>query len=415
MKTVLFIPVGLGLAHAGRLIMIARRLKKERMNIIFGAGTDAIDLMRREHFKYEVIPEFPKEIYEKNLKNNNPFVYTQKIIEEFVRAELNLYRKVKPDLIVYDARFTARISAEIAGIKTISICNANMTPYYDFSKIKFPINTLLSKFISKKMLSILNRKYGQEFMKKVGPKIVQAVLIVEMIRMSPALLKLGYRLKRGAYQLLLGDVTLLTDIPEYRPVVGLPKNVKMIGPIFWDGGKILPKWSEILRNKKNIIYVTAGGTGDRRVFIKILEYLRESNYTVVATTGNTLAQNSVNVKYPDLYLTDYLHGDFILPKSKLIIFPGGNATCYQALSFGVPQILTPLHIDQEDNANQLERLGTGIMINPYTELTSRKLLKTITEVMSDNSYKRNSIAIQNILKKYNGPERAVNEIKKLIS
>src|SRR3990172_2225096 len=154
MKTVLFLPIGLGLAHVGRLIMIARELKKSGARVVFGAGSHAIPLMKREKLQFIEIPEFPKETYDNKMKNNNPFVYTRKIIEEFVKAEINLYSKIKPDLVVYDARFTAKISAEIVGVKTVSVANANMTPYYDFSKVKFPFNTVLGKFIPERMISV---------------------------------------------------------------------------------------------------------------------------------------------------------------------------------------------------------------------------------------------------------------------
>ena len=404
-------PFGLGLAHCGRLIMIARETKKTGANIFFGAGTDAISLLKNEGMPYEEIPEFPKKIYDKKMKNSNPFVYTRKIINEFVTAELELYRRVRPDIIVYDARFTAKISAEIAGIPTVSIANANLTPYYDFSLVKFPFNTLFSKFMPEKMVRLLNKNYGQKLMRQIGPKIIQAVLIAEMVKLSPSMIKLGYKIGKNPFQLLLGDMTLLTDIPTFRPVKELPANVKIIGPIFWDGGSKLPDWADKINNNTDLIYVSAGGTGDKKLFRKILQYLKKTDLTIVATTGNTLKPEEVNVSYKNLFISDYLPGEFILKKAKLIIFPGGNATCYQSLSFGVPQILTPLHLDQEDNANQLERLGTGIMINPYTDLNEDNLIAAIDRIMTNRRYKQNSVKLSNVLKTYNGAKLASDIIK----
>lgn len=415
MKTVVFMPIGLGLAHCGRLIMIARELKKSGVNIIFGAGTDAISLLKREGMQFLEIPEFTKDVYDKKMKNSNPFVYTSEIIEEFVTAELNLYRKIKPDLIVYDARFTAKISAEIAGIRTVSVVNANMTPYYDFSKVKFPFNTLFAKFLPEQMIRLLNKNYGQKLMRQIGPKIIQAILIGAMINLFPTLIKLGYKIGKNPYQLILGDITLLTDIPEYRPMKKLPANVKAVGPIFWDGGCKLPTWTEKVKKNKNIIYITAGGTGDKNIFIKLLKYLEKSGYTIIATTGNTLNPEEVKVKYPNLFVTDYLPGEFILSRAKIIIFPGGNSSCYQALNFGVPQVLIPMHVDQEDNANQLERLGTGIMVNPYNGLVKDRLLNTISRIMTNKTYKQNAERMQKILKAYNGPVHAAKIINNLLN
>ena len=206
-------------------------------------------------------------------------------------------------------------------------------------------------------------------------------------------------------------MTLLTDIPTFRPVKELPANVKIIGPIFWDGGSKLPDWADKINNNTDLIYVSAGGTGDKKLFRKILQYLKKTDLTIVATTGNTLKPEEVNVSYKNLFISDYLPGEFILKKAKLIIFPGGNATCYQSLSFGVPQILTPLHLDQEDNANQLERLGTGIMINPYTDLNEDNLIAAIDRIMTNRRYKQNSVKLSNVLKTYNGAKLASDIIK----
>lgn len=413
MKTVLLIPAGIGIAHTGRLVMIARELRKNNVRVLFGAGSDAIPLLKKENFDYLELPEFPKSIYNKKLKHNNLFVYSREIIEKFVLAELDCYNKVKPDAVVYDMRVTARISAEIAGIPVVSITNINLTPYYDFSKVKFTVNTLLEKYIPENMLGLINRKYGIEFVRRLGPIVFQAVLIMEMIKLSPILIKLGYKIKKDPYQLILGDLTLLSDIPEYRPVTKLPEAVKMIGPIFWDGGNKFPILTDKFRNSNEIIYVTAGGTGDKNLFIKILGYLAGLNQIIVATTGNTLKANEVKIKRKNLLVTDYLPGEYILPKSSLAIFPGGNATCYQVLSFGVPQILTPLHIDQEDNANQLERLGSGKII-PINKLDRKLLLKTIEDINKDYSYKENAEKLKNILRKYNGPKTAADNIQEFL-
>ena len=415
MKTVLFLPVGLGLAHSGRLIMIANELRKKRVNVVFGAGSDAIPLLKREDFQFETIPEFSREIIKNKVNKNNPFFFTRKIIETFVEAELELYKKVKPDLIVFDLRPSARISAEIAGIKKVSICNANFTPYYDFTKIRFPASTFLVKFLSSRMFVLINRKYGQKFLNKVGPKILQAILMIETIRMTPSLIRFGYKLKKDPYQFFLGDITLMTDIPEFRPIKSLPDNVKMIGPVFWNGGSKLPIWKGELDRKDPIVYVSASGTGDKKLFVKILEFLKDSKYTIVATTGNTLKPSEVKLRYSKLYLTDYLPGEFIMKRAKVIIFPGGNASCYQALSYGVPQILTPLHIDQEDNSNQLERLGTGIIINPYNGFNRNNLLEALNKISADNSYKENALKLKKVMGGYNGPETAAKIIKNFIS
>ena len=72
MKKVLFMPAGIGLAHVGRLVSIAKELKNNNVEIVFGSGSDATALIKREGFTSHPIYEFSREIYDKKIKKNGP-------------------------------------------------------------------------------------------------------------------------------------------------------------------------------------------------------------------------------------------------------------------------------------------------------------------------------------------------------
>lgn len=412
MARILFLPIGLGLAHMGRSIVIAKEVEKLGEEIFFGAGGDASSIFTIEKIPYYPLPEFKHADYEQKIKHNNPFVYTRKLAEKFILSELKLYDKLKPDLVVYDLRITAKISAQIAHIPSVAINNTDATPYYDFSKIKIPIDTIVTKYLPCWLHSLFKKRYSQKFLQYLAPNLLIAVMMFETLRLSPVLLKFKYNFSRNPYQFLLGDLTLLLDIPEYRPVKKLPDTVKLVGPVFWNGTAKKPPWHKEIEDGKNIIYVTASGTGDKEIFMKTLAYLNNTNYIVVATTGNTLSPDEVKISYPGLFATDFLPGDWVMPKAKLMIFPGGNSTAYQALSYGIPQICTPFHFNQEDNANQLERLETGIIVNPYSNFNKDVLLNAIEKVIRDKKYQINAQKLKKILASYNGAKKAAEEIVK---
>lgn len=414
MAKILILPVGVGLAHVGRSIMVAKELTKRGVEVVFGIGSEGIEIVKKEKLPYFPLPEFDRSAYDKKVKNNNPFIYSKKLIEKFILSELNLYKDLKPDIVVFDTRVTAKVSAQIAKIPSVSLQNADATAYYDFSKIKVPVFTLLTKYLPKRISSLLNKDYSNKLLQHIGPRVLPSIMVLEMLKFSPTLLRFGYRFNKDPYQLLSGDLTLLLDIPEYRPIKPLPENIKIVGPVFWQGSTKLPSWSDKIKNKKDIIYVTAGGTGDKEIFIKTLTYLQDTNFTVIATVGNTLKISEVKLSSKKLFITDFLPGDWIMRRAKLIIFPGGNCTAYQALSYGVPQICIPLHIDQEDNGNQLERLGTGIIVNPYINFNREKLLTAVRKIMVDKTYKANALKLQKVLSSYHGAETAAEEIIKFM-
>ena len=414
-KRVLFLPIGVGLAHTGRLIMIARELRNLNTEVMFGAGSDAVALLKKENLPYVGISEFTREIYDKKVKKNNFFVYNRHNFSEFVKDELSVYKKVKADLVVFDTRISVKVSTSIAGIPCVSVVNADATGYYDIEKVDFPVQTTLGRYLPPEVISLLNKGFGKRFLNQIGNRAVPAMMIAALIKISPALIKLGYKFKKDPYQFFMGDLTLLADIPAFRPIKALPQNVKLVGPIFWDGGGKLPSWKDKINNNKEIIYVSASGTGDKETFLAILKYLKDTGYTVVATTGNTLKPSEVKNKYRNLFVTDYLPGSFILPRSKLIIFPGGNATCYQALSYGVVQICTPFHVDQEDNANRLERLQTGLVINPFKNFMRNNFLHAVNKVLHDGLYRRNAAKMKKLILKYDGKKKAARIIKRYVN
>lgn len=406
----LFFPAGIGLAHTGRLVMVARELQKKGIAVIFGAGEDALNLLEKEKLPYRLLPEFKREMYERTIKNNNWNIYTTSIIERFVKAEIDLINKVKPDLIVSDLRITAKISSKIAKIPLISVANVNATRYYDFSRIKIPYKSYLGNLLPVKVVELLDKERGQKILKRLAPNVVRAIFLKLYLKFNLVMAKHHLKPLIDPYDLAMGDLTILADIPEFRPFKDLPENVKIVGPIFWDGVKKLPSWAKKIRGLSNIVYVTASGTGDKEIFLKILEYLKDSGMTIVATTGNTLKPKDVDITYSNLYVTDYLPGKFVMSRAKLIIFPGGNATAYQSLKYGVPQIGTPLHIDQEDNMNQLVRLGTGILLNPRKDFSREILLSAIDKIMKNKHYKENTQKIRSEMRKYHGTRQAAEEI-----
>lgn len=410
MAKVLFLPVGIGLAHTGRCIMIAHELEKLGIKVIFGAGGEAPEILKKEQLPYQILPEFRRDAYEKIVKDNNWNIYTTSVIDSFVKAEVSLIKKEKPDLIVSDTRITAKISSKMTRITQIAVNNVDVTKYYDFDKIKIPHKSFFRKVLPRKVDEFLDKERGQRVLKRLAPRVVRTLFLRTLLKFNFVMAKYHLKPLLDPYDMALGDLTLLADIPQFRPVKKLPPNIKMVGPIFWEGFATLPSWAKEIDNNKNIIYVTASGTGDKEVFIRVLKYFQNTSYTIVATTGNTLTPDEVDFRYPKLFITDFIPGKWIMRIAKLIIFPGGNATSYQALKYGVPQIGIPLHLDQEDNLNQLERLGTGVTLFPDKNLNRKNLLETVDKILKDKTYRENARKISLILGNYNGARKAAFEI-----
>jgi len=419
-KKILFMPLGIGIAHVGRTLMLAREWRRRGHEIFFAAGKAVSPLIEKEGIINFTLPEIPPKENIKRIRRLKPNFYTKAVIKKFLNAELKLYKKIKPDLVIADTRVTAKISTKIAKIPLITINNTNATKYYDFTRARFPIPIFfLNEFIHSTLLYPLEKEWMQKkVLSRVGPPIVEAFLVRQLMTFNLVMQQYDLGPIKSLYSLLKGDLTLLADVPFFRPTKKLPSDVKLVGPLSWQPPMELPEWKADLENlsesKKPIVYITAAGTGDGKIVRKTIESLSEFPATIVVTTGNAMSLKSLrNISKEDIYITDYLPGDWIMQKARAVVFFGGNSTVYQALINGVPQIILPLHLDQQDNANQLERLGTGIAINP-NRFDEKALIEKLSLVIYHKGFKKKSEKYKNLLKKWNGPVTAANEVEKFL-
>lgn len=77
----------------------------------------------------------------------------------------------------------------------------------------------------------------------------------------------------------------------------------------------------------------------------------------------------------------YLPLSKVLPKASAFIHHGGIGSCAQALSAGVPQLITAMAFDQHDNGRRIEGLGLGqwVDIKRYHKKRAEKLLSDLLQ------------------------------------
>lgn len=413
-KRVLFLPSGIGLAHVGRSCVVAKELQKRGFDVYFGVGRHGSVVLEIEKMPFTIIPEITVTTFNKSFVRLNPSIISIKMMEKFVKKELELYRTYKPDMVIADTRPSTKISTQVAHIPLIAMINVNATPFYDFNKSKVKLPYYWSKSIPTVINSLLEKEPSQKALAKIAPYFLKAISAGQLLNYNLVMVRYGQKPLSNVLKFLLGDMTLLLDLPEYRTVKNIQSNISMVGPIYWEGIRKKPKWANQV-NDKTTIYVTASGTGNKKVFQKIIDFLSNEPFQVIATVGNTCTINQIKFpKREDFFITDFLPGEWIMKKADVIIFPGGSATSYQALSYGLPQIGLPINIDQEDSMNQLVRLKTAICINPYNGFTKEKILVAIKKILKNNTYKNNARKLQTIISKSHSVKKAGDVIENFI-
>ena len=116
MAKILFLPYAEQLGSTYPLIDLAKHFAEKGDDVVFAGQGQFMKLVKASGYATESLIEVPYQIYDKHLSKGSGAFHTYQTAKNHVKAELELYQKVKPDLIICQNRPTSRLSAEIANI-----------------------------------------------------------------------------------------------------------------------------------------------------------------------------------------------------------------------------------------------------------------------------------------------------------
>ena len=395
---ILVLPYTHTLSHLSRPLEISKYLKAKGHDIHFAGNSQKIDFIKAEDFELHPLFEPNPITLFGNIRKGKIKFIENNIVIKMIDQDLDLFKSIRPDIIISDGRFSAMISAQLAGIKHISIVNASSTafrsiPYIPFIKA-IDINVETDKNICKKIFARFNLAV-EKFIFNNTMSIFQKISSEKRLKT-----------KVTATNCLCGtDLTLIADMPDFFPTRNLPSNYIYIGPITWKSptSQRLPAWWPVKKNRKKLVYITMGTTGESGLFQKIYNTLKHiDNIIIVITTGN---QSDNILSIPEkIYVTDFMDGDAIMDLCDLVICHGGNGTIYQALSHAVPIIGIPTIPDQNFNMRRVESLNLGHRISMKSALEQpENIIKAIENIeRNKKAYTASLTEIRQVLSKMNG-------------
>jgi UDP:flavonoid glycosyltransferase YjiC (YdhE family) len=401
---ILVLPYTHTLSHISRPLLVAKELRERGHKIVFAGESPKIKFIQQEGF--EVMPFYepdPEMLYGNIRKGKLRFVNDTEI-ERMIEADLDLYKKTKPDVVLTDGRFTAPISTHIAGLKHVAIVNVSSTEYRALPYIPF-FEWIPPWFIRK------NTKIWKT-LDEINLNIEMLVFDHVMSIFKKLCSKYGMQKMITATNCLTGkDITLLADIPEYFPTKNLPEDYHYIGPLTWKSNIPSPLWWPPQKDGKPFIYISMGTTGIGDFFHKIYELIKTSDLTAIITTGEQVSGlDTIDRK---IYIEVFADGDLIMEECDLVVCHGGNGTIYQALQHGKPVIGTPTIPDQKFNMRRVEALGVGKMLS-WREFydNPKTLIDLISFVTKEKSFYQNASRLKDILKTYDAAKTAPDIIEK---
>ncbi len=396
-KKILVMPDGNWLSHTSRPFEIAKELREFGHEVVFASDGQYMKLPQEAGFQVLPIKTIDPDRVLKCSRNGRVNWFDYELIKACVKAELELFGQVKPDLILTDFRLPLSTSCELAGIPLAVILNASWTNYYSV-KTKAPEHLKITQVLGKRLTTLF------------VPWIKKLIVSFDSRPFNKFRREKGLAPRKNIWDVWQGDLNLIVDIPEYGPTENLPKKFHYIGPVVWEPALESPKWLETLEPDKPTIYFTMGSTGYARFFEQIIKIFGNSKYQCIMTTAGMVELSNI----PDnFYVVDYAPGSEIMEKSDLVVCQGGNGTIYQAMTAGLPIIGIPTMHDQEFNLDRVEDLGVGIHLSELKFRPSH-LVEAVEKIFSQENYKKNALQYKNILAGYNGPKTGAELISNFL-
>ena len=375
------------LAHVTRPLVLANSLDRSRYEIFLATGKKYRYLLENSGHSLHTIPTLSSRIFLDRLAKGKP-VHTKDELKASVKADLELFSELSPDLVFGDFRLSLGISARLAEIPYAALTNAHWSPY---STLSFPLP-------EHPLVNIFGVKISRFFL-----KILQPVIFKYHATSFNSLCKASGldSLKNLRDVYTCGDWTLYLDLPALAPTSNIPDNHFYLGPVLWSPDIPLPEWWNDITKDKPILYVTLGSSGDIRFMDVIIDTLGRMPVTAIVASAGRFESSHL----PDnIFAEKYLPGLEASKIASLVVCSGGTATTYQALSYGVPVMGIPSNADQYLSMEAIVKQEAGLLIRSGS-VTGRNIRKGIETILENAEYKQNANKLRNEMLLYNAPER----------
>lgn len=312
-----------------------------------------------------------------------------------VAAEAAFFRRHGVRMAVIGFTLTAYLSTRVAGIPLAASHGASYIPPV-FERGLAPVPTTMPIPGTEWLPDWLKRRIANGG----APRMTDPVRFLNDVAAE-----LGVEPVPTLAALMLGDLTLVTDVPE---VLGIPAaelqawrparpaayrpgtRLVCTGPLFARLDLPVPAAVERLLDGARPTALVVLSSAPRALLRAAVARVRAAGVRVIV--GATL-HDFGPVDDPDVVVAGLLPNHRVMPRVDLAVTMGGQGTVQTAMASGTPVIGIPLHPEQELNVDLAARHGAGLAIAPRHVDTPR-LTAMVRRVLDDPSFAAGAAKVQ---------------------
>ncbi|HKZ94432.1 MAG TPA: glycosyltransferase [Candidatus Bathyarchaeia archaeon] len=370
----------LGLGHVTRLIALGKKLSERGHELHFFSGGTAYQLLRKEF--ENVYPCTPVAWYETahgviasasvlNILLPLPFFNHEKgrlkIKSSSAAETIQRYydlrrqiRKIKPDLLISDGDMHALRLAHRWRIPSVYVTNI-IRPSYSFSPFLIPGERFTERYVKKCTRIIV-------------PDNPSPYTICE------------HNLGNLTAMRLNDKVDFAGSFIDLTPVKGSEERIfaPISGPL-GTRAQLTQTILPVLQKLKTKSIISLGQPGKK----------------ITKTVGNCEVHTWLTPEQRRKCMAD----------SKLILFSGGHATCFETIKHVKPSVIVPTQPEQMGNGKKLQELECSVLVKNKKELVSA--LKDIESNIK--AYKQSVQRLSTFSRRFNGLNEATKVIENTLS
>ncbi|MEH2319341.1 glycosyltransferase [Nostoc sp.] len=196
----------------------------------------------------------------------------------------------------------------------------------------------------------------------------------------------------------------------------LPQWFHFTGPYHSPTGREIPDFPNEKLTGQPLIYASMGTVQNRLlgVFKSIAEACNDLDAQLVISLGGSATPEALGSLPGNPLVVGYAPQLALLQKATLTITHAGMNTTLESLNNGVPMVAIPVANDQPGIAARVAWAGAGEAI-PLSSVNVPKLRTAIQKVLTEDSYKKNAIRLQEAIQKAGGVSRAIDIVEQVVA
>jgi len=415
-----FFPLFFYISETGRAILIAKRYQELGGKVIFFSHGGEFEYFAKD-FGFDIIrikPFFTEDFIERYKSiargEKKEEIYSELFLKEIVENEIKIFNESGIKALVSTNNEPCVISARAANIPLIAITTGP-------GKFQYSIPDIYENNFIKFIPKFIKIHFFNWMLSRTSINLKTFNTLVKKYSLKPF---------KSSMDLYYGDTTLITNFLEFINIfpnqqqfptedyIGIILLEEMFKNNYSEEQvkKINLKLLNHLKGSEKTILLSMGSSGDKALFLKILNELDNTSYKVIAVYTNILKEDELPILNKNILLIKYVPSLANLHKMvDLSIIHGGQGTVYAAAYSGKPILGYPLQFEQHLNLEKMVGHGVGIMLSKIF-FDGKKLTKSIEHIFKNYDYfLKNSKTLSKKLPVPNGDRNAAEKIYQIVS